>query len=174
MYTDYDDEATALSLLDFTAPTDLSQASDCTDAPAWSSSPLGDPAMDDEEFFELTDRHRVSDWGREPWSLRTGAAVGVTLLGTLAVGAVLGIAILDFTDSPAPAPTVVVPNAATAPATPQVAPAPATPAPAPVQSVAPVAATTTIPVAAPRAARPSSTGWSPLPLSARPPPIRFR
>ena len=142
MRTYSDPDATALSMLDYTIPSDYALSSDCTGAPAWSSSPLGDPAVDDDEFFNLVDGYGPEEWGLKPRPFRTGIAIAAAVLGALGVGASLGIAIRDFAGPPPATPALVVPAVA-APAAPQAgSPTPVAPAPTglPVHTAAPVAA----------------------------------
>ena len=153
MRTYSDPDATALSMLDYTIPSDYALSSDCTGAPAWSSSPLGDPAVDDDEFFNLVDGYGPEEWGLKPRPFRTGIAIAAAVLGALGVGASLGIAIRDFAGSPPPTPALAIPRAAAvvAPATPP-AGSPTASAPAPAPNVSPVLNATPIPViAAPKA-----------------------
>jgi hypothetical protein len=112
--------------LDYPNPSDYALAPDCIGAPAWSSSPLGDPAVDDNEFFELVDGYGPEDWGLKPRRFRTGVAIAAAVLGALGVGASLGIAVRDFAGPPPLSPALVVPAAAAvaAPATPLVSPSP--------------------------------------------------
>ncbi len=155
MRTYSDPDATALSMLDYTMPSDYALSSDCTGAPAWSSSPLGDPAVDDDEFFDLADGYGPQEWGLKPRTFRTGVAIAAAVLGALGVGASLGIAIRDFAGSPAPTPALVVPAASVAtPATPQAgSPTTGAPAPAPAPTVSPVHNAAPVPViTAPKAA----------------------
>lgn len=138
MSTCYDAEATALALLDYTTPSDYELSSDW--AEAWSSSPLGDPTVDDEDFFDHIDEHGPQALAPRPTS---GVAIAAAVLGALGVGALLSVAVLDFTSSPTPTQTVVVPGAThvPGPATPQAAaPTAAVPAPAPAQAPAPAPA----------------------------------
>ena len=139
MRTYADPDATALSMADYTMPSDYALSSDCTGAPAWSSSPLGDPAVDDDEFFDLVDGYGPEEWGLKPRPFRTGVAIAAAVLGALGVGASLGIAIRDFAGPPPPTPAFVIPGpaAVAAPATPQVRPQTAA-APAPTGSPAPI------------------------------------
>ena len=132
-------DATALAVLDYTIPPEHALSSDCTGAPAWSSSPLGDPAMDDDEFFDIVDRYGPEEWGLKPRPFRTGVAIAAVVLGALGVGAALGIAVRDFAGPPPALPALVVPGSASlaTPATPQAAsPTAAAPAPAPTASPA--------------------------------------
>ena len=150
MATYADPDATALSMLDYTIPSDYTLSSDCTGAPAWSSSPLGDPNVDDDEFFDLVDGYGPEEWGLKPRPFRTGVAIAAAVLGALGVGASLGIAIRDFAGPPPPTPAFVIPGpaAVAAPATPQPSsPTSAVPAPAP--TVSPVYNAAPIPVVAP-------------------------
>lgn len=134
MRTYYDPDATALSLpSSYTIPSDYLQSSDHTGAAAWASSPLGDPAVDDDDFFAGSGRRDPERWAVKPRSYRTGAAVAAALLGTLGFGAALGMVILDFATPPAATSTFVVPGAASVPA-------PATPQPPSAASVAPAPA----------------------------------
>ena len=147
MRTYADPDATALSMLDYTMPSDYALSSDCTGAPAWSSSPLGDPAVDDDEFFDLVDGYGPEEWGLKPRPFRTGVAIAAAVLGALGVGASLGIAIRDFAGPPPPTPALVIPAVA-APATPQPS-SPTSAAPAPAPTVSPVYNAAPIPVVAP-------------------------
>ena len=79
---------------------------------------LGDPAVDDDEFFDLVDGYGPEEWGLKPRPFRTGVAIAAAVLGALGVGASLGIAIRDFAGPPPPTPALVIPAVA-APATPQ-------------------------------------------------------
>ncbi|MCB0940570.1 MAG: hypothetical protein KDB72_10070 [Mycobacterium sp.] len=107
--------------------------SDDPTALAWSLSPLGDPAAEDDDLFiDAGEHHRES-----AIKIRTGGALAAIVLGAAGMGAAVGIAMVDFFDTPT-LPAVVIP-AANAPAPAPMAPhsgSPATVAPAPAQLVA--------------------------------------
>jgi hypothetical protein len=149
MTTYSDPDATALAVLDYTIPPDYALSSDCTGAPAWSSSPLGDPAVDDDEFFDIVDRYGPEEWGLKPRPFRTGVAIAAVVLGALGVGAALGIAVRDFAGPPPSVPALSIPGSASiaTPATPQAA-SPTVPAPAPAPAASPVHDAAPIPVVA--------------------------
>lgn len=111
MRTDYKADETALMLLDYTTPSlfDLSdglppmedqEAPEFPWAPAWSSSPLGDPGVDDEPAF---DDESAPEVARTPIAPLTAAALGILGLGVLA-----GVAVVDYGATPAPLPTVTI------------------------------------------------------------------
>ena len=98
MRTDYKADDTVLSLLDYTTPSlfdlsdDLSPMDD-QEAPefpwaqAWSSSPLGDPGVDDD------DPALVDEYGPEAGAARTPvAALAAAALGALGFGVLVGVA----------------------------------------------------------------------------------
>ena len=104
--------------------------------------------MDDEDFFDQIDEYGPQALAPRPTS---GVAIAAAVLGALGVGALLSVAVLEFTGSPTPTQTVVVPGATyvPGPATPQAAaPTAAVPAPAPAPAPA---------VAAPRRAAPATS-----------------
>ncbi|MFN8070239.1 MAG: hypothetical protein U0R66_00265 [Mycobacterium sp.] len=114
MRTDYKADDTVLSLLDYTTPSlfdlsdDLSPMDD-QEAPefpwaqAWSSSPLGDPGVDDD------DPALVDEYGPEAGAARTPvAALAAAALGALGFGVLVGVAVVDFAATPAPLPTVAI------------------------------------------------------------------
>ena len=118
--------------------------SDDPTALAWSLSPLGDPAADEDDALSLDagTRHRES-----AIRIRTGGALAAIVLGAAGMGAAVGIAMVDFFDSPT-LPAVIVP-AANAPAPAPMAPhsgSPATVAPAPAQLVAVPLHSSTLPI----------------------------
>jgi hypothetical protein len=148
MRTDYRADDTALMLLDYTTPSlfDLSddqppmydvEAPEFPWAPAWSSSPLGDPGVDD------ADLGTVDEYGpqaRLPWT--PVAAVAAAALGVLGLGVLVGVA-ADVAASPAPQPTVTTAaHSVSAPPNLMMSTAPSTtavpqPTSAPASSVAP-------------------------------------
>ena len=108
--------------------------SDDPTALAWSLSPLGDPAAEDDDVFHDTDPRAYQE---SAIKIRTGGALAAIVLGAAGMGAAVGIAMVDFFDTPS-LPAVVIP-AANAPAPAPMAPhsgSPATVAPAPAQLVA--------------------------------------
>lgn len=148
MRTDYKADETALMLLDYTTPSlfdlsaDLSPTYDREPpefpwAPAWSASPLGDPAVDDDDPTSL------DECGPEaPAAPTPVAALGAAALAVLGFGVLMGVA-ADFAASPAPLPTVTI-AAHSVPAPPELMMTTAssvTAAPSP----APVPAITTVP-----------------------------
>ena len=106
--------------------------SDDPTALAWSLSPLGDPTVDDDLFFDGEPVEHEVSWLK----VRAGGAVAAIVLGAAGMGAAVGIAMVNFFDTPN-LPTVVIP-AANAPAQAPMAPhsgSPAHVAPAPAQLV---------------------------------------
>ena len=113
--------------------THYTPGSDDPTALAWSLSPLGDPAAEDDDVFLDTDPRAHES----AIKIRTGGALAAIVLGAAGMGAAVGIAMVDFFDTPS-LPAVVIP-AANAPAPAPMAPhsgSPATVAPAPAQLVA--------------------------------------
>lgn len=113
MRTDYKADETALMLLDYTTPSlfdlsdDLSPMDDVEApefpwAPAWSSSPLGDPGVDDDGL------ESVDEYGPEAPVPRPPVAAAAAALGILGFGVLVGVAVVDFGASPAPLPTVTI------------------------------------------------------------------
>ena len=114
MRTELKADETVLSLLDYTTPSlfdvsdDLSPTQDREPpefpwAPAWSSSPLGDPGVDD-DGPELVD-----EYGPEARVPQTPvAALAAAALGMLGLGVLVGVAVVDVAASPVPLPTVTI------------------------------------------------------------------
>ena len=114
MRTDFKADETVLSLLDYTTPSLFDLPDDPSPmedreppefpwAPAWSSSPLGDPSADD-DGLELVDER-----GPEAGAAQTPvAALAAAALGILGFGVLVGVAVVDFAASPAPLPTVII------------------------------------------------------------------
>ena len=113
MRTDVKADETALMLLDYTTPSlfDLSDLPRLEDveppefpwAPAWSSSPLGDPGVDDDGL------ESVDEYGPEARVPQTPvAAVAAAAIGMLGLGVLVGVAVVDFAAAPAPLPTVTI------------------------------------------------------------------
>lgn len=114
--------------------THYTPGSDDPTALAWSLSPLGDPAAEDDDVFLDTDPCAQQ---QSAIKIRTGGALAAIVLGAAGMGAAVGIAMVDFFDTPT-LPAVVIP-AANAPAPAPMAPhsgSPATVVPAPAQLVA--------------------------------------
>lgn len=112
MRTDVKADETALMLLDYTTPSlfdlfdDLppmedQEAPEFPWAPAWSSSPLGDPGAEDDDLG--FDDESAPEEARTPIAPLTAAALGILGLGVLA-----GVAVVDIAATPAPLPTVTI------------------------------------------------------------------
>ena len=114
MRTDYKADDTVLSLLDYTtlslfdlsddlSPMDDQEAPEFLWAQAWSSSPLGDPGVDDD------DPALVDEYGPEAGAARTPVAASPPLpWGRWGSASWVGVAVVDFATTPAPLPTVAI------------------------------------------------------------------
>src|SRR5271165_4739320 len=153
-------------------------APDYTVASGWSSSPLGNPAA---EYGQSPEYGQSFEFGQsfeppdpvtpaaKPKSIGKAAALAAVLVGTIGVGAAVGMAIFDFTGSSQPRPAVVVP----APQPAAVVPGPAAPpAPAVVSppDSGPGPAAFSPPDSGPAPATVSAPDSRPAPAAVSPPP----
>jgi hypothetical protein len=114
MRTDSKADETALMLLDYTTPSlfdvsddlppmDDHEAPEFPWAPAWSTSPLGDPGVDDDVLAS------VGEYAPRGWAPRFPvAALAAAALGMLGLGVLVGVTAVDLAVSRAPLPAVTI------------------------------------------------------------------
>jgi hypothetical protein len=93
---------------------------------AWASSPLGQPG----EVVDPTGTYDALPEAAEPKPTARGAAFVAAMLGALAIGPLVGLAVYLYTDADAARPTAVVPGTVSAPAVPKTELTAGVPAPA--------------------------------------------